>query len=85
MLVANLRHADYVQALCGTIERLPAALATLEMQSAIVPALPCESNATKTGLRKVEAARAVGERVEPRRSRSHSFIRFREALTEATT
>ena len=38
----------------------------------------------KTGLRKVEAARAVGVHVDPRRSRSHSFVKFREAIVEAT-
>ena len=39
----------------------------------------------KTGLRKVEAARAIGAYVEPARSSSCSFARFREAIVEATT
>ena len=38
----------------------------------------------KTGLRKQEAARAIGAHVEPDRSRSHSFVKFHEAVTEAT-
>ncbi len=38
----------------------------------------------KTGLRKVEAARVVGTYVDPSRSRSHSFLKFREAIIEAT-
>lgn len=32
VLVANLRHADYVQALCGSLDDLPAAVAALDMQ-----------------------------------------------------
>jgi hypothetical protein len=39
----------------------------------------------KTGLRKVEAARAIGAHLNPSRSRSHSFLKFYEAVTEATT
>lgn len=38
----------------------------------------------KTGLRKVEAARVVGTHVDPGRNRSHSFVKFREAIIEAT-
>lgn len=38
----------------------------------------------KTGLRKVEAARAIGSRLSPERSRSQSFIKFHEAITEVT-
>lgn len=39
----------------------------------------------KTGLRKVEAARAMGAHVDPGRRRSRSFVKFHEAITEATT
>ena len=38
----------------------------------------------RTGLRKVEAARAVGVHIDPGRSRSHSFVKFHEAIVEAT-
>lgn len=38
----------------------------------------------ETGLRKVEAARAIGAHVDPARSRSHSFVMFREVIIEAT-
>jgi hypothetical protein len=37
----------------------------------------------KTGLRKVEAARAIGAHLDPSRSGSHSFLKFYEAVTEA--
>ena len=36
------------------------------------------------GLRKVEAARAIAEFVDPKRNRSDSFLRFRDAIVEAT-
>jgi len=36
------------------------------------------------GLRKVEAAREMGARIGPERSRSRSFIKFHEAIVEAT-
>jgi len=38
----------------------------------------------KTGLGKIDAARAVGAHVDPGRSRSRSFAKFYEAITEAT-
>ncbi len=38
----------------------------------------------KTGLRKVEAAKAMGAQVDPDRNRSRSFVKFREAIVEAT-
>lgn len=38
----------------------------------------------KTGLRKVEAARALGAQVDPGCSRSPSFLRFHEVFREAT-
>jgi hypothetical protein len=38
----------------------------------------------KTGLRKLEAARAIGTRLSPEASRSHSFTKFFEAIIEAT-
>jgi hypothetical protein len=38
----------------------------------------------KTGLRKMEAARAVGAHVDPSRSHSDSFLKFIEAVAEAT-
>ncbi len=38
----------------------------------------------KTGLRKTEAARDVGIHIDANRSRSHSFVKFREAIIEAT-
>jgi len=38
----------------------------------------------KTGLRKLEAARAIGEHMEPDRNRSKSFGVFREVLIEIT-
>lgn len=37
----------------------------------------------QTGLRKVEAARALGARIDPLRNRSRSFMRFHEAVVEA--
>ncbi len=37
-----------------------------------------------TGLRKVEAARAVAAHFDPDRSRSHSFQKLREVIAEAT-
>jgi len=37
----------------------------------------------KTGLRKVEAARALGAQLDPARNRSRSFVTFCVALTEA--
>lgn len=37
-----------------------------------------------TGLRKLEAARAVAAHFDPDRSRSHSFEKLREVITEAT-
>ena len=42
-------------------------------------------NYFRTGLRKIEAARAVAAHVDPERSRSHSFTKFHDALVEATT
>ena len=39
----------------------------------------------KTGLRKIEAARAIGALIDPQRCRSHSFKVFLHALREATT
>ena len=42
-------------------------------------------NYFRTGLRKIEAARAVAAHIDPARSRSHSFIKFRDTLVEATT
>ncbi len=41
-------------------------------------------NYFKTGLRKVEAARAIGAHLDPSRSRSRSFKRFCDAIAEAT-
>lgn len=38
----------------------------------------------KTGLRKTEATRDVGIHIDANRSRSHSFVKFREAIIEAT-
>lgn len=38
----------------------------------------------KTGLRKVEAARAIGSYLNPQRNCSESFTRFHQALVEAT-
>lgn len=38
----------------------------------------------KTGLRKTEAARDIGIHIDANRSRSHSFVKFREAIIEAT-
>lgn len=38
----------------------------------------------ETGLRKIEVARAIGARFDPRRSRSCSFVRFHQAIAEAT-
>lgn len=38
----------------------------------------------RTGLRKVEAAGAIGPRIDPRRNRSRSFGAFRDALADAT-
>lgn len=34
----------------------------------------------RTGLRKIEAARAIAQHMEPHRNRSHSFRVFRDAL-----
>lgn len=39
----------------------------------------------RTGLRKIEAARAVAAYIDPARNRSHSFTKFHDALVEATT
>jgi hypothetical protein len=39
----------------------------------------------KEGLRKIEAARAVGENLDPKRSTSRSFVRFRDAVMEAAS
>lgn len=50
VLVANLRHTDYLQALCGTLEQLPAALAALGMQSTVVSGPPVREQRDK-GLR----------------------------------
>ncbi len=36
-LAANLKHPDYVQVVCGTLDRLPRALAELDRQEAIGP------------------------------------------------
>lgn len=38
----------------------------------------------KSGLRKAEAARAIGALIDPRRSHSLSFAKFHEAIMEAT-
>jgi len=37
----------------------------------------------KTGLRKIEAARAIGAQIDPERNRSRSFTKFHEAVMEA--
>ena len=37
----------------------------------------------RSGLGKVQAAREIGARVDPDRNRSHSFMKFREAIVEA--
>ena len=37
----------------------------------------------ETGLRKVEAARAVAAHINPSCNRSHSFVQFRDAIIEA--
>ena len=42
-------------------------------------------NYFKTGLRKIEAARAVAAHIDPARNRSHSFTKFHDALVDATT
>lgn len=39
----------------------------------------------KTGLRKIEAARAIGQHLNPNRSRSASFVAFYTAVVEATS
>ncbi len=52
-LVANLRHPDYVQALCGTLDRLPAALATLDITFAVSPAMPVREQRNKDLQRRV--------------------------------
>ena len=39
----------------------------------------------KNGLRKVEAARTIAARINSNCNRSHSFIKFRDALIEAMT
>ncbi len=36
-----------------------------------------------TGLRKVEAARAIGQHINPHHNESHSFTMFRDAIVEA--
>jgi integrase len=38
----------------------------------------------ETGLRKIEAARILGAHFDPGRCRSHSFLKFHEAIIEAT-
>ena len=38
----------------------------------------------RTGLRKIEAARAIAPKIDPARNRSPSFVAFRDALAEAT-
>ena len=38
----------------------------------------------KTGLRKMEAARAIGSHIDPSRNRSRSFLTFYNALVEGT-
>jgi hypothetical protein len=38
----------------------------------------------ETGLRKIEVARAIGARFDPRRSRWRSFERFHQAIADAT-
>jgi hypothetical protein len=38
----------------------------------------------ETGLRKIEAARAIGAHVDPGRNRSRSFVRFHRVIGEAT-
>jgi hypothetical protein len=38
----------------------------------------------RTGLRKVEAARAIGAHFDPACTRSRSFVQFRDAIAEAT-
>ena len=43
-----------------------------------------KKNYFKTGLRKVEAARAIGTHLDPARSSSSSFRRFCDAIAEAT-
>jgi hypothetical protein len=53
VLVANLRHADYVQALCGTIETLPIALAALDVESAVPPGPPLREQRNKDLQRRV--------------------------------
>ena len=37
----------------------------------------------KNGLRKVEVARTIAARINPDCNRSHSFVKFRDALVEA--
>ena len=39
----------------------------------------------KTGLRKVEVARAIANYIDPQRSRSCSFVKFRDAIVEAVS
>ncbi len=39
----------------------------------------------ETGLRKIEAARAIAAHIDPQRNRSHSFAAFREVLAEAVS
>ena len=36
-LTANLRHADYVRTLCGTLDRLPQVVAQLDSQPCTAP------------------------------------------------
>jgi len=38
-----------------------------------------------SGLRKIEAAREIGARIDPQRNRSCSFSKFREAIAEAAS
>jgi len=41
-----------------------------------------QSGYFRTGLRKIEAATAIGAHLDPERNRSKSFARFRDAVTE---
>ena len=38
-----------------------------------------------TGLRKIEAARAIAPHLDPRKNRSRSFVRFHDAVEQATS
>lgn len=42
-----------------------------------------DSGYYRSGLRKIEAARALGQRIDPVRNRSRSFVAFRDAILEA--